>query len=249
MARARKRPANSPSWSYNLHSKSACFVSDSDDTDEGESLDRSPHGVTEDARLIQELDLSARPDQAQYKPNPWAIAKANAATRGRRSKLQSPAVAIKPKPPLTGPIIDSLKRQSEKGPVNDPALRQVPTTRLDSPKPQKKGAISRKLNTMSKSKMSSAPTNLNKISGNLLTPLPTPDLEIDRMVARNGAYSHPFGESQATTHDPARLSQMNLGANLAVTSTARTDGAGSQPAAPYVSAAPSQNEILSGLNI
>lgn len=42
--------------------------------------------LSADAKLIQELDLSSRPDEALYKPNPWTIARVNAANRSTPSE-------------------------------------------------------------------------------------------------------------------------------------------------------------------
>ena len=64
--------AGSSDWSFTL--RTTCNDSDTDDDD-------VRGGKGSDIRLLKDLDLSAREDTAQFKPNPWAIAKMNAACR------------------------------------------------------------------------------------------------------------------------------------------------------------------------
>jgi hypothetical protein len=65
-------------WSFNF--RSGLYASDSDSEIDCDDPD-STAALSADAQLISELDISARPDEAVYKPNPWAIARANAASR------------------------------------------------------------------------------------------------------------------------------------------------------------------------
>ncbi|KAI0080454.1 hypothetical protein K474DRAFT_257280 [Panus rudis PR-1116 ss-1] len=76
-AKTAGKPNQSPTWSYNLHSRSNCDEEDSDE----ETPPSSQLRISEDARLMRDLDLASRKDEAVYKPNPWTIAKANAASR------------------------------------------------------------------------------------------------------------------------------------------------------------------------
>ncbi|CAL1709511.1 unnamed protein product [Somion occarium] len=113
--RRKELPKNSPSWSYNLHNHSALLESDSEsDTSSSSPIgSQKPVIISEDARLLRELDLSSRPDDAVYNANPWTIAKVNAASR---PNVVSPAVtitkahAVSRKRP-TGPIADAFKKQ------------------------------------------------------------------------------------------------------------------------------------------
>lgn len=72
--------SESPSWSFNMRSFSLVHDdSGSDnDTDPGNDIHQN---ISVDAKLAKELDLSARIDKAEYKPNPWSIARINAASR------------------------------------------------------------------------------------------------------------------------------------------------------------------------
>jgi hypothetical protein len=64
-------------WSTNLRGFT-CF-DDSDDDD-------IPTGLSADTQLLKDLDLSSRLDEVDYKPNPWSIAKINAAFRPSQSQ-------------------------------------------------------------------------------------------------------------------------------------------------------------------
>lgn len=77
-------------WSRNLRSR-GCLDSDSDESSSGSPpVSRIPAAqspldkpMSADAKLMQDLDISVRHDEARYKPNPWTIAKVNAAARLR----------------------------------------------------------------------------------------------------------------------------------------------------------------------
>ncbi|KIP03119.1 hypothetical protein PHLGIDRAFT_121857 [Phlebiopsis gigantea 11061_1 CR5-6] len=107
-----KRPVrvDSGCWSRNLRTNNfPDSDSDSDDSSPagrdsgldsstGPSSDRPPP-ISEDARLIKELDLSGRHDEAVFKPNPWTIAKVNAAARPQTAAVKpaqsAPSTALK----------------------------------------------------------------------------------------------------------------------------------------------------------
>lgn len=77
----------SPCWSFDLRS---CH-------NDGSGTEGSPHTehpTSEDARLAKELDLSSRYDQAEFKPNPWSIAKVNAGSRNNGTRLST---SVRPK--------------------------------------------------------------------------------------------------------------------------------------------------------
>ncbi|EPQ50421.1 hypothetical protein GLOTRDRAFT_133975 [Gloeophyllum trabeum ATCC 11539] len=109
-------------WTFNLRDRN--LFADSDDSDaEGSESFSSATKQTEDARLLKEIDLGAREDKAQYKANPWSIAKINAASRAGRP---SPRVSTGTKPSETtkggpkGRIVDGFKRQAERARFNKP---------------------------------------------------------------------------------------------------------------------------------
>lgn len=68
-------------WSYNLRSYD--FFEDQEDSDiEPNASHRSEEvAISDDTRFLEDMDLSSRNDNAHYKPNPWTIAKINAASR------------------------------------------------------------------------------------------------------------------------------------------------------------------------
>jgi hypothetical protein len=80
-------------WSHNLRTL-ACSSFDSDSSvsdtpptaghqhqSSSANAQNSSLTISEDARLIRQMDLSLRHDEAVFKPNPWTIAKVNAAAR------------------------------------------------------------------------------------------------------------------------------------------------------------------------
>lgn len=102
-------PAVDLDWSYNLRTYD--FHSDSDDcTSNAEDL---PLNISDDALLLQELDFSTRQDTVEYKPNPWSIAKFNAASRPTKpaATILRGVSSTQRKP--QGTIIDLFKKQSK----------------------------------------------------------------------------------------------------------------------------------------
>ena len=85
-------------WSFSLRSHNyhldASSSDDDSDDDQRQPIPSKSTGEkthpSEEARLLRELDLSSRTDVASYKPNPWTIAKANAATRAPRRSPPPP---------------------------------------------------------------------------------------------------------------------------------------------------------------
>lgn len=63
---------STPDWIFTLRDCAQDSDSDSDDTNRKQSSDSD---------ILKTMDLSSREDAAHYKPNPWAIAKMNAACR------------------------------------------------------------------------------------------------------------------------------------------------------------------------
>jgi hypothetical protein len=87
-----KRLSNDSDWSFNfMNDVNAC---DSDDSDAGLE-DSTPAGSLHGCK-VDDIDLSSREEAVIYKPNPFSIAKINAAIRGdkktgaRKSPRQTP---------------------------------------------------------------------------------------------------------------------------------------------------------------
>ncbi|TFK49985.1 hypothetical protein OE88DRAFT_303092 [Heliocybe sulcata] len=111
----------SSDWSFNLRERAICLESDASDEEEPERP-----AQTEDARLLKEMDLTTREDTAQYKANPWSIAKINAASRTARQGPETAIPALQKKEGPKGQIVDGFKKQAErakttKSNANDPS--------------------------------------------------------------------------------------------------------------------------------
>ncbi|KAL7284324.1 hypothetical protein ACG7TL_001610 [Trametes sanguinea] len=128
-----KKPTKDDCWSLSM--RGHCFgdgYSSDEDSDQDSPLkatdgDSGDTGTirlcvpaSEDSRLLGELDLASRTDTANYKPNPWSIARANAANR--LSKAPPPA---QNKPACTRPaqaaetVLDMLRNQPKKTRTNN----------------------------------------------------------------------------------------------------------------------------------
>jgi hypothetical protein len=119
-------------WAFNLRTRQ---LNDSDSED-GDGA--CPDKISDDKQFLNDIDLSSRPETAQYKPNPWSIAKVNAASRPNVVSKAGPAkkvptnISVKP----AGGIVDGFRRQAEraKTPVSKSG-RSTPQTigkKLDS---------------------------------------------------------------------------------------------------------------------
>ncbi|KAA1473541.1 hypothetical protein DENSPDRAFT_279308 [Dentipellis sp. KUC8613] len=119
-----KSARSSSDWSFSLRSYCAFDDSSDSDSDSPSQPSTSQPKLSEDAKLLASLDLSSRPDEAVYKPNPWSIAKVNAASRGAPARdtsseakgnekgaqdLESEKTKKKPK----GRIVDLFRKQAE----------------------------------------------------------------------------------------------------------------------------------------
>ena len=113
----KKSSSTSPEWSFSFRTD---FYSDSD-PDSDNNTDEF-----DQTRLINDLDLSLREETVLYKPNPFSIAKINAASRlhgagAGDTLLQEPPTkartSLKAKtaqPTLKGNILDGFKKQAER---------------------------------------------------------------------------------------------------------------------------------------
>ncbi|KAI0088314.1 hypothetical protein BDY19DRAFT_994222 [Irpex rosettiformis] len=117
--------STSGAWSRNLRTLGRCST-ESDSSSSGSppnppnqqqpSAIHRPALLSEDSRLIQQMDLASRRDEAVYKPNPWSIAKMNAASRPpqQQDKLNLEQNLLNSKKRPQGQIVDGFKRQFEK---------------------------------------------------------------------------------------------------------------------------------------
>ncbi|KAK7064067.1 hypothetical protein R3P38DRAFT_3339462, partial [Favolaschia claudopus] len=115
----------SEEWSFNLRSIQANHDSDSDSDDENNAPNNS---ISEETRLLQDLDISTREESVVYKPNPFSIARINAAARGNQPPKNSVAKHFnKPNDkPLAGAIVDSFKKAEQKKRSSHPTSTKKP---------------------------------------------------------------------------------------------------------------------------
>ncbi|KAF9787809.1 hypothetical protein BJ322DRAFT_1105853 [Thelephora terrestris] len=126
-------------WSFSLRSGTGFFNgADSDDENE-ENLGNAgiSFHLSSSSQMLQQIDLAAREDSAQYKANPWSIARVNAASRPRQPTASVNSVsekAVAKKPPQ-GAIVDAFKRQVQKPKATTNSLAQddLPQTSSEYP--------------------------------------------------------------------------------------------------------------------
>ena len=119
-------------WSFNLRARPGC-VSDTDsDAETDLGIGAGHHGESNEARLVREMDLSRRPETVQYRPNPWSIARINAASRP--TSLPKPALAgdlgqaRPPAKPQPKPIVEAFRRQAHRARIaRDANIADKPT--------------------------------------------------------------------------------------------------------------------------
>jgi hypothetical protein len=124
--------------------------------------------------MLQQIDLAAREDSAQYKPNPWSIARVNAASRPRQPTTAVNFVSEKTvaKKPPQGAIVDAFKKQAQKPKATTNSL--APDNRLQNPSqnPAFTSAISVPDNLAPATARS--PTSIAHITTSVVDPLPIP---------------------------------------------------------------------------
>jgi hypothetical protein len=108
---------SSSDWSFNLRT---IHPDDSEDSDS----ERQSTAVSEETQLLKDLDLSSRQESVDYKPNPWNIAKINAASRPDRPSIAQAdestlvtAAGVVTRKKLKSPkgrIVDSFKKQAKR---------------------------------------------------------------------------------------------------------------------------------------
>ncbi|KAJ4000082.1 hypothetical protein F5050DRAFT_701831 [Lentinula boryana] len=125
-------------WSFNLRNNLESDFDSESDSDLENTSSNTAFAIDETTQ-INDLDLSSREETVLYKPNPFSIAKINAASRAR--KLTASAQKSQQKPPILKPedarvttIIDCFRNQAKK-----PQLIGLPTitgTAIDSSGPR-----------------------------------------------------------------------------------------------------------------
>ncbi|KAG2152541.1 uncharacterized protein EDB93DRAFT_249168 [Suillus bovinus] len=116
-------------WSFNLRTQ-AHYASDSDSESETE-ISSKVDTPSDNTRLIQELDISLRHETVEYKPNPWSIARINAASRPPNKEHPGQAISedkrqkSQPRAPQ-GRIVDAFKVQAERKPPRAPPPSKAP---------------------------------------------------------------------------------------------------------------------------
>ena len=135
------KSTSSANWAFNFRSSHFGAYDTDSDSEEGPAVPTEKD--SEEAKLVKDLDISERQDTAVYKPNPFSIAKINAAARTVNNVDK---LATRPEPALCRhtnelkapfTIVDGFKRQAQtaqsavKGKA--PALKLAP--RPPAPKP------------------------------------------------------------------------------------------------------------------
>ncbi|KAH0582154.1 hypothetical protein H2248_011808 [Termitomyces sp. 'cryptogamus'] len=166
--RARDRNQDSE-WSFSCRTTPYNTYSDSNSDAEDE---KNGSRISEEALLLNELDLSTREETVQYKPNPFSIAKINAASRGLLTKEnkcnRSPSRTLrstgKPAAATIGKnkgkkvdrkirpnasIVDGLKKQSQKATLA--SQKVAPVISLCSAVPPKSSISTKSSNSKSSS--------------------------------------------------------------------------------------------------
>ena len=132
-------------WSFNLRSTTRFFDSDDSDDDVDNVGDAGTSSLlsSSNSQILREIDLAAREDSAQYKPNPWSIARVNAASRPRQSSdtvkpvSENPAANKLPQ----GAIVDAFKRQAQKPKTATDSSAQANRLQILAQKPVLTSAI------------------------------------------------------------------------------------------------------------
>ncbi|KAI9058023.1 hypothetical protein FKP32DRAFT_1762017 [Trametes sanguinea] len=132
-----RKPKTDACWSLSLrgHCFGDGYSSDEDSDKDSAEKPADKDAVTgsvsipasEDSRLLGELDLAARTDTANYKPNPWSIARANAANRPAKAlpPAHNKSAPTRPaKPAMT--VLDMLRNQPKKTKPNAVKADETP---------------------------------------------------------------------------------------------------------------------------
>lgn len=163
-------------WSFSLRSATG-FYGDASDDDGDESnvgdARTSSRFSSNSSQTLQQIDLAAREDSAQYKPNPWSIARINAASRPRQPKATIQPVSEKAtaKNPPQGAIVDAFKKQAQK-----PKTTNSSTSANRRQTPSQKPALTSAIGAPDKSVTAPArsPVPIAHITTSAADPVPIP---------------------------------------------------------------------------
>ncbi|KAG7443569.1 uncharacterized protein BT62DRAFT_934810 [Guyanagaster necrorhizus] len=106
---------SSSGWAFNLRT-SKLRHADCNLVDSGSDSDLSSDSDMDESRMLDDLDISTREETVVYKPNPFSIAKINAAVRStnRPPSTNKPSRPIKPsRAGKKTSIVDELRRRSK----------------------------------------------------------------------------------------------------------------------------------------
>lgn len=141
---SRKAPTTD-GWSFSLRSYGCDGQDSSSDSDADDDDDHQQAAVacktgksslvSEEASLLEELDISSRVDTATYKPNPWSIAKANASTRPKlvtpsmHPTVSSGATTTRKDKPPHPTVLDLLRKPCKRASASNSYAKPVPPKR------------------------------------------------------------------------------------------------------------------------
>ena len=129
-------------WSFNHRTRAHIAFDSSSDSESEPDTNVHTNIPSDDTRLIQELDISSRHETVEYKPNPWSIARINAASRGSNKEPRGQATSEDTRQKShsqapQGRIVDAFRIQAERKPprVHAPLKAfKVVKPRSDTPK-------------------------------------------------------------------------------------------------------------------
>lgn len=175
-------------WSFSLRSATGFFdeaQSDDDNEENGGDARTSSHLSSRSSQILQQIDLAAREDSAQYKPNPWSIARVNAASRSRQPNVTLKSAPVEPtskKLPQRA-IVDAFKRQAQEPKTTTNSSAQANRPQIPSQKPASASTIGASGGPVSASILS--PTSIAHITTSVVDPVLIPSqLEIPQQHQR-----------------------------------------------------------------
>ena len=223
-------------WSFNLRTE---YVSSDDSQSDSENLDNKGLTVTDTgtSRLltIDDLDLSKRKESVAYKPNPFSIAKINAAHRLTHTVNGSSPQVAQPIRPVDKPtqtrqpnkrsyvdsgqttIIEGFKNQAMKQPrTNSLQLRRTANPRSsDSDSTVQKPIIENRVVSASPTKSTLSMAKLLSTSAVLASSCPVPTTMIPNASdfsstsSRFPKYAHILPLKASQPHDTQKLSSVS----------------------------------------
>ncbi|GAW02317.1 hypothetical protein LENED_003965 [Lentinula edodes] len=116
-------PSAADAWSFNLRNHNLDFSDSDSDFDSGDASSNIAPAFDE-TKLLNDFDLSTREETVIYKPNPFNIARINAASRAQKfiSSAPKPDLLLTSKSGLAkGTIIDCFRLQAQKSKLVAPS--------------------------------------------------------------------------------------------------------------------------------